>query len=54
MFSGYEFDMCSPGGLSLYLQNLLLFMMLEQDMNMFLVGNGGTNVALKPVLLTLE
>ena len=57
MFSGYEFDMCSPGGLSLCLQNLRQFMMLEQyvgGMSMFVVGNGGTNVALKPLLLTLE
>ena len=48
MFSGYEFHVCSPGELSLFLQNLLVFMILEQGMSMFVVENGGTNVALMP------
>ena len=46
--------MCSPGGLSLCLQNILAFMMLEQGMSIFVVGNGGTNVALMPLMLILE
>ena len=54
MFSGNEFHMCSSGELSLFPQNLLAFMMLEQAMSMVMVGNGGTDVVLMPLMLTLE
>ena len=46
--------MCSPGELSLFFQNLLAFMMLEQSISMVVVDNGGTDVALMPLMLTLE
>ena len=46
--------MCSSGELSLFPQNLLAFMMLEQAMSMVVVGNGGTDVVLMPLMLTLE
>ena len=46
--------MCSSGELSLFTQNLLAFMMLEQVMSMVVVGNGGTDVVLMPLMLTLE
>ena len=46
--------MCSPGELSPFFQNLLAFLMLEQAMSMVVVGNGGTDVGLMPLILTLN
>ena len=46
--------MCAPGELSFCFQTLVALIMLEQGMSMFVVGNGGTDAALMPLLLTLE
>ena len=38
--------MCAQGELSLCFQTLLALMMLKQGMSMFVVSNGGTDIAL--------
>ena len=54
MFSGNEFHRCVPGEIGLCFQILLEFIMLDQGMSMFVVGNGGTDAVLMFLLLTLE
>ena len=54
MFSGKEFHMCAPGEISLCFQTLLEFIILEQGMSMFVVGNGGTDAVLMFLLLIME
>ena len=53
-FSDHEFHMCAPGEISLCFQTLLEFIMLEQGMSMFVVGNGGTDAVLMFLLLIME
>ena len=54
MFTDNEFHMCAPGEISLCFQTLLEFIMLEQGMSMFVVGNGGTDAVLMFLLLIME